>query len=153
MSTLDFKQACLKGLGQGAIKFNQDEEVAEKTLNVLRRLCDDIKEVVGQENVKCTENVNIWRSLKIEIQIGHFDFFAVTINNIRDGYPLAVTFENALFKQKVVNSQEELVRVLCDYMSDASVGKRFYELMQWIEPRTRENKHRAVVDDKLKDEL
>lgn len=137
MSTLDFKQACLKGLGQGAIKFNQDEEVAEKTLNVLRRLCDEIKEVVGREDVKCTENVDIWGSLKIEIQIGYFDFFAVTINNIRDGYPLAVTFENALFKQKVVNSQEELVQVLCDYMSDASVGKRFYELMQSVERRNR----------------
>lgn len=137
MSTLDFKQACLKGLGQGAIKFNQDEEVAEKTLNVLRRLCDDIKELVGQENVKCTEDEIRWKSLKIEIQIGHFDFFAVTINNIRDGYPLAVTFENALFKQKVVNSQEELVQVLCDYMSDASVGKCFYELMQSVERRNR----------------
>lgn len=137
MSTLDFKQACLKGLGQGAIKFNQDEEVAEKTLNVLRRLCDEIKEVVGREDVKCTENVDIWGSLKIEIEIDHFDFFAVTIKNIRDGYPLAVTFEKALFKQKVVNSQEELVQVLCDYMSDASVGKCFYEVMRLVERRNR----------------
>lgn len=137
MSTLDFKQACLKGLGQGAIKFNQDEEVAEKTLNVLRRLCDEIKEVVGREDVKCTENVDIWGSLTIEIEIDHFDFFAVTIKNIRDGYPLAVSFEKALFKQKVVNSQEELVQVLCDYMSDASVGKCFYEVMRLVERRNR----------------
>lgn len=137
MSTLGFKQACLKGLGQGAIKFNQDEEVAEKTLNVLRRLCDEIKEVVGREDVKCTENVDIWGSLKIEIEIDHFDFFAVTIKNIRDGYPLAVTFEKALFKQKVVNSQEELVQVLCDYMSNASVGKCFYEVMRLVERRNR----------------
>ncbi len=134
MSTLDIKQAYLIGLGQGVIQAKQNAELAERTQKRLQRMCVEIKEAIGLEGLEIEAKASLWdESLKIEIKMNGFVLFALTAPNISNGFPLVVNFEAPLCKLNVVNSQEELEQVICDYMSDASVGKRFYEMLQWIE--------------------
>lgn len=127
MSTLDFKQACLKGFGQGVIEFNQDAELAERIQKRLQRVCVEIKEATGLEGLEIVAKMSLWDDpLKIEIKMNSFALFALAVPNIINAF---LNFEEPLFKQKVVNSQEELGQVKSDYMSDASVGKQMYERM------------------------
>lgn len=134
MSTLDIKQAYLIGLGQGVIQAKQNAELAERIQNRLQRMCEEIKEAIGLERIEIEAKTSLWdKSLKIEIKMNGFVLFALTAPNISNGFPLVVNFEAPLCKLNVVNSQEELGQVICDYMSDASVGKRIYEMLQLIE--------------------
>lgn len=134
MSTLDIKQAYLIGLGQGVIQAKQNAELAERIQNRLQRMCEEIKEAIGLEGIEIEAKTSLWdKSLKIEIKLNGFVFFALTAPDISNGFPLVVNFEAPLCKLNVVNSQEELGQVICDYMSDASVGKRIYEMLQLIE--------------------
>lgn len=130
MSTLDINQAYLIGLGQGIIKSQQNTELAERTQKRLQRMCVEIKEAIGLEGLEIEAKTSLWDDLlKIEIKMNGFVLFALTVPNISNGFPLMVNFEEPIIKQNVVNSQEELGQVICDYMSDASVGKRMYEKM------------------------